>query len=93
MVLFLMDCFLPLKKCCLTIDENGITDDHKTFKGSTDSQRLIDRSKKIEMLKGNKKDLAPNLNELRRQPQSAFGHMLPWCIDDLNEYPQRLSNS
>ena len=37
--------FLAFKiKYCLTIDEYGIIQEHKTFKGFTDSKRLLDRS-------------------------------------------------
>ena len=34
----------PKIKYCLTIDENGIIQEHKTFKGFNDSKRLLDRS-------------------------------------------------
>ena len=33
----------PKIKYCLTIDEYGIISEHKTFKGFTDSKRLLDR--------------------------------------------------
>ena len=43
----------PKIKYCLTIDEYGIISEHKTFKGFTDSKRLLDRLQYFEMLKGN----------------------------------------
>ena len=46
--------FLAPKKYCSTIDDYGITQEHKTFKGFNDSKRLLDRSqhfKKIESKK------------------------------------------
>ena len=41
-------------KYCLTIDENGNFDEHKTFKGLTDSQRQLDRNQYFERLNGEK---------------------------------------
>ena len=124
----------PKIKYCLTIDEYGIIEEHKTFKGFTESQRLLDRNQYSEMLKGNKmhaklpiswkkgcasgivipkqaryctdckkdsictgcdkkmnqiKEIAPNLNELKRQPANSFGHMPLWCVNYLNENQQR----
>ena len=43
----------PKIKYCLNIDEYGIISEHKTFKGFTDSKRLLDRLQYFEMLKGN----------------------------------------
>ena len=37
------------------------------------------------------KEFSPNFNELKRQPPNGEGYMLPWCIDDINEYLQRFS--
>ena len=34
----------PKILCCLTINEFGIIEEHKTFKGFNDSKRLSDRS-------------------------------------------------
>ena len=36
------------------MDENGIVEEQKTFKGFTDSQRLSDRNQHFEMFLGNK---------------------------------------
>ena len=44
--------FEPKIKRCLTIDEHGVLEEHQTFKGFTDSQRLIDRNQCFEMIKG-----------------------------------------
>ena len=44
----------PKIKYCLTIDEFGIIQEHKTFKGFKDSKRLLDRSQYFEMIKGEK---------------------------------------
>ena len=37
------------------------------------------------------KEFAPNLNVLKRRHANLAGHMLPWCVNDLDEYLQRLS--
>ena len=34
----------PKTKYCLTIDDYGIVQEHKTFEGFNDSKRLLDRS-------------------------------------------------
>ena len=45
--------FLALKiKYCLTIDEYGIIQEHETFKGFSDSKRLLDRSQYLKMIEG-----------------------------------------
>ena len=44
----------PKIKYCLTIDEYGIIQEHKTFKGFNDSKRLIDRSQYFKMIEGKK---------------------------------------
>ena len=44
----------PKIKYCLTIDEYGITKEHKTFKGFNDSKRLLDRSQYFKMIEGKK---------------------------------------
>ena len=41
-------------KYCLTIDEYGIIQEHKTFKGFNDSKRLLDRSQYFKMKEGKK---------------------------------------
>ena len=47
--------FLAAKiKYCLTIDEYGNIQEHKTFKGFNDSKRLLDRSQCFEMIEGKK---------------------------------------
>ena len=51
---FSMGCFLHLKKYCLTPDEYGVIEEHKTFEGLTGSQRLLDRNQYLEMLKSSK---------------------------------------
>ena len=45
----------PKTKYCLTIDEYGIIQEHKTVKGFNDSKRLLDRSQYFEMIEGEKK--------------------------------------
>ena len=45
----------PKIKFCLTIDEYGIIQKHKTFKGFNDSKRLLDRSQYFKMIEGEKK--------------------------------------
>ena len=45
----------PKIKYCLTIDDYGIIQEHKTFKGLNDSKRLLDRSQYFKMKKGEKK--------------------------------------
>ena len=44
----------PKIKYCLTIDDYGIIQEHKTFKGFNDSKRLIDRSQYFKMIEGKK---------------------------------------
>ena len=44
----------PKIKYCLTIDEFGIIQEHKTFKGFNDSKRLLDRSQYFKMIEGKK---------------------------------------
>ena len=47
--------FLAAKiKYCLNIDEFGIIQEHKTFKGFNDSKRLLDRSHYFKMIEGDK---------------------------------------
>ena len=40
-------------KYCLNKDEYDIIEEHKIFKGFTDSQKLLDRNQQFEMLKIN----------------------------------------
>ena len=44
----------PKIKYCLTIDDYGIKQEHKTFKGFNDSKRLLDRSQYFKMIEGKK---------------------------------------
>ena len=44
----------PKIKYCLTIDDYGIIQEHKTFEGFNDSKRLLDRSQYFKMIKGKK---------------------------------------
>ena len=44
----------PKIKYCLTIDEYGIIQEHKTFKGFNDSNRLLDQSQYFKMKEGKK---------------------------------------
>ena len=44
----------PKIKYCLTIDDYGIIQEHKTFKGFNDSERLSDRSQYFKMIEGKK---------------------------------------
>ena len=44
----------PKIKYCLSIDEYGIIQEHKTFKGFNDSKRLLDRSEYFKMIEGKK---------------------------------------
>ena len=44
----------PKIKFCLSIDEYGIIQEHKTFKGFNDSKRLLDRSQYFNMKEGKK---------------------------------------
>ena len=44
----------PKIKCCLTINELDVIEQHMTFKGFNDSKRLLDRSQCFNMLKGKK---------------------------------------
>ena len=47
--------FSSLKvKYCLTIDNYGVIQEHKTFKGFNDSKRLLDQSQYFKMIKGKK---------------------------------------
>ena len=47
--------FLALKiKDCFTIDEYGIIQEHKLFKGFKDTKRLLDRSQYFKMIEGKK---------------------------------------
>ena len=48
---------LAPKKYCLTIDNYGIIQEHKTFKGFNDSKRLLDRSQYFKMIDGKKYQL------------------------------------
>ena len=50
----------PKIKYCLTIDEYGIIQQHKTFKGFKDIKRLLDRSQYFKMIEGEKiSDMLP----------------------------------
>ena len=44
----------PKLKYCLTIDNFGIIQEHKTFKGFIDSNRLLDRCQYFKMIEGKK---------------------------------------
>ena len=44
----------PKRKKCSTIDEFGMIQEHKTFKGFSDSRRLLDRQKYFKMMNGEK---------------------------------------
>ena len=44
----------PKTKHCLTIDNYGIIQEHKTFKKFSDSKRLLDRSQYFKMKEGEK---------------------------------------
>ena len=44
----------PKIKYCLTIDEFGVVQEIKTFKGFNDSNRLLDRSQYFKMIEGKK---------------------------------------
>ena len=44
----------PKIKYCLTIDDYGIIQEQKTFKGLNDSKRLLDRSQNFKMIEGKK---------------------------------------
>ena len=44
----------PKIKYYLTIDDYGIIQEHKTFKGYNDSKRLLDRSQYFKMKEGKK---------------------------------------
>ena len=44
----------PKTKYCLTINEYGVVQEHKTFKGFGDVNRLLDTKKYFEMKEGNK---------------------------------------
>ena len=47
----------PKVKYCLTIDDYGIIQEHKFFKGFNDSKRLLDRSQYFKMIEGEKYQL------------------------------------
>ena len=42
----------PKIKHCLTIDDYGIIQEHKTFEGFNDTKRLLDRSQYFDMIEG-----------------------------------------
>ena len=44
----------PKIKFCLTIDDYGIIQEHKTFKRFNDSERFLDRSQYFKMIEGKK---------------------------------------
>ena len=44
----------PKIKYCLTIDDYGIIQEHKTFKGFNNSKRLLDRSQYFKIIEGKK---------------------------------------
>ena len=44
--------FLAPKKDCLTINDFGINQQHRTFKGFNDSKRILDRSHYFKQLEG-----------------------------------------
>ena len=44
----------PKIKYCLTIDDYGIIQEHKTLKGFNDSNRLLNRSLYFKMIEGKK---------------------------------------
>ena len=44
----------PKIKYCLTINEFGVIQQHMTFKGFNDSERLLDQSQYFDMLEGKK---------------------------------------
>ena len=44
----------PKIKKCLTIDEFGVVQEHKTFKGFNDSNRFLDRAQFFKMIEGKK---------------------------------------
>ena len=44
----------PKIKYILNIDEYGITQGHRTFKGFIDSERLLKRNQNFQMINGNK---------------------------------------
>ena len=47
----------PKIKYCLTIDDYGIIQEYKTFKGFNDSKQLLDRSQYFKMIEGKKYQL------------------------------------
>ena len=57
----------PKRKYCLTIDDYGIIQEHETFRGFNDRERLLDRSQYFKLKNGKKKyqlcyqDLGKNL--------------------------------
>ena len=44
----------PKVKYCLTIDDYGTIQEHKTFKGFNDRERLLDRSQYFKKIEGTK---------------------------------------
>ena len=44
----------PKIKCCLTINKNGVIDEHKTFKGFTNVSDNLDRKEYFKMFEGDK---------------------------------------
>ena len=42
----------PKRKYCLTIDKHGIIQEHKTFKGFNDSNRLLDQPQDFKLIEG-----------------------------------------
>ena len=45
-------CLAPKIKYCLTLDNYGNIQEHKTFEGFNDSKRLLDRSQYFKMIEG-----------------------------------------
>ena len=79
--------FLATKiKYCLTIDDYGITQEHKTFKGFNDSKQLLDRSQYFRMIEGKKVSAM-----LPRSGKKSFdsGIIIPTKMRFCNEYNDR----
>ena len=53
----------PKIKYCLTIDDYGIIQEHKTFKGFKDSKRILDRSQYFKMIEGKKSSYVTKILE------------------------------
>ena len=53
----------PKIKYCLTLDDYGIIQEHKTFKEFNDSKRLLDRSQYFKMIEGKKHQLCYQILE------------------------------